>query len=137
MLFFATSFFALLHFLKPLILRIFKKINIEYSQKKVVISCALIPLLFFFFNTQMHERYSHPALIFLAVYAILYNRPLVFILGSIAYFLNMQDVFQALETDKPDTWVFIPLIIAIIYLMVILLLFADLYKVKLVKKKDI
>jgi len=136
-LFFVTSFFALLHFLKPLILNIFKKIKVEYSHKKLLISCALIPLLFFFFNTQMHERYVHPALIFLAVYAMLYNRPFVFILGSIACFLNMERVLRVFQTNNYHTLVFTPWFIACLYLLVIVLLFLDLYDVKLIKKRKI
>ena len=135
MLFFTTSFFALLHFVKPFIFKIFKKVNIEYSHKKTIISCALIPLLFFFFNTQMHERYSHPALMFLAIYAMLYNKPLPFILGSIAYFLNMEKVLQALQTNNYHTLVFSSWFVAGIYLLVIILLFADLYNIKLRKNK--
>ena len=136
-LFFITSFFALLHFLKPFILNVFKKRNVEYSQKKLIISCALISLLFFFFNTQMHERYSHPALIFLALYATLYNRPLPFILGSLAYFLNMESVMQFFQTNNYHTLVFDPRFVACLYLLSIVLLFMDLYDVKLIKNNKI
>jgi len=134
-LFFITSFFALLHFIKPFVLKVFKKIDIEYSRKKVIISCALIPLLFFFFNTQMHERYSYYALIFLATYAMLYNRPLVFILGSLAYFLNMDDCLHFFLKSHP--FFLIPCFIACIYLLVIILLFIDLYNIRLTKKNKI
>jgi len=136
-LFFITSFFALLHFLKPFIFNVFKKINVAYSQKKLIISCALIPLLFFFFNTQMHERYAHPALIFLALYAMLYNKPLIFILGSLAYFLNLEGVMQFFQTNNYHTLVFDPRFIACIYLLVIVLLFIDLYDIKLIKNNKI
>jgi hypothetical protein len=127
LLFFVTSFFALLHFIKPLFLKLFKKIDIEYSHKKVIISCALIHLLFFFFNTQMHERYAHPAFIFLALYAMLYHRPVVFILGSIAYFLNIEGVLWVIQICEKETLIFTPSFIALIYLSVIILLFADLF----------
>ena len=137
MLFCVTSFFALWHFLKPIYLKIVKNKDIEYSQKKIWISCALIPLLFFFFNTQMHERYSHCALIFLALYAMLYKKPLVFILGSLACFLNLEKVLKALQTNNYGTLVFTPWFIACLYLLAIILLFIDLYDVKLFKKKQI
>jgi Gpi18-like mannosyltransferase len=137
LLFFTTSFFALLHFIKQLILKVFKKADVEYSYKKTIISCALIPLLFFFFNTQMHERYSHPAFIFLAIYAMLYNRPLPFILGSLAYFLNLEDVLRYLETNNYHTLVFAPWFIAIVYLLLIVLLFIDLYVNRCPKNRQI
>jgi Gpi18-like mannosyltransferase len=134
-LFFLTSFFALLHFLKSLIFSFLKKVKIEYSSQKTLISFCLIPLLFFFFNTQMHERYSHPALIFLATYAMLYNKPLPYILGSVAYFLNMEDVLQFFQTHNYHTLVYTPWFIAIIYLLTIILLFADLYGINFKRKK--
>ena len=130
-LFFVMSFFALLHFVKPFFSRLFKKIDVEYSYKKTLISCALIPFLFFFFNTQMHERYSHPAFIFLALYAITYKKPLVFILGSLAYFLNLEGVLQSLQTNNYYTLVFMPLFVSCLYLLVIVLLFFDLYDIRL------
>ncbi|MDR2979237.1 MAG: hypothetical protein LBV02_02170 [Bacteroidales bacterium] len=133
-LFFVTSFFALLHFVKPLFQQILKKANIAYSFRKTIISCALIPLLFFFFNTQMHERYFHPALIFLALYALLYNRPFVFVLGSVACFLNMEDVLQFFQWGNYGTLVFTPWFIACLYLLLIIILFLDLYDVNFKKK---
>jgi Gpi18-like mannosyltransferase len=133
-LFFSTGFLALLHLIKPFILNLYKKIEFKYSLRKLMISCALIPLLFFFFNTQMHERYVHPAFIFLAVYAMLYSKPVVFILGSLAYFLNMENVLRFFQTNNYHTLVFTPWFIACIYFLVIILLFIDLYDVKLNKK---
>ena len=132
-LFFVTSFFALFHFIKPSIQIVFKRVRVEYSQKKILISCALIPLLFFFFNTQMHERYSHPALLFLAIYAILYRKPLVFTLGSVAYFLNMEDVLHFFQWNNYNTLGFTPWFIACLFLLLIILLFLDLYDVKFKK----
>ncbi|MDR2011094.1 MAG: hypothetical protein LBQ22_11515 [Bacteroidales bacterium] len=134
LLFFIFSFFALFHFLKPIYNKFFKKVNTDISQKKIIISCALIPLIFFFFNTQMHERYSQPVLIFLAAYAMLYKKPVPFILGSIACFLNMEKVLQFFKTNNYHTLVFTPWFIACIYLLVIVLLFIDLYDIKLIKK---
>ena len=49
-----------------------KKIPLE--EQKLWIIFILSPLLFFYFNTQMHERYSHPAIILLFAYGLVYKK---------------------------------------------------------------
>jgi len=60
----------------------------------VLLSLGLIPLVFCFFNTQMHERYWHPALLLLGSHAILTRRYFLFMLFSLAYFLNLEASFK-------------------------------------------
>jgi Gpi18-like mannosyltransferase len=127
-LFFTASFFALYHFIKSIFLYFVKKQTIEYSLKKLLISSSLIPLLFFFLNTQMHERYSHPAFIFLTAYSLLNNRPFLLFLASLAYFLNMEDVLRFFQTNNYQTLIFTPWFIASLYLIIIIWLFIDLYE---------
>ena len=71
-MFFTLSLVALLPLLKSSLYKLLKKEGIALPQSKIFIIAALIALFFFFFNTQMHERYSHPAILFLAVYALLF-----------------------------------------------------------------
>ena len=126
-LFATTSFFALFHFIKPAFrMLISSEINL-FTIKKVVISTALIPLLFFFFNTEMHDRFPFPVLIFLIVYAILYHRPLPYILTSIAYILNLDAVLKYFN-GAYHTLLYMPQFIACIYLIVMILLFVDLWR---------
>ncbi|RAK67023.1 glycosyltransferase 87 family protein [Hymenobacter edaphi] len=58
----------------------------------VLLSLALVPLIFCFFNTQMHERYWHSALLFAAAYAFTTNCYALFGLVSVAYLLNLEAV---------------------------------------------
>jgi Gpi18-like mannosyltransferase len=51
-----------------------------------------IPVLFFSFNTQMHERYAHPAMLFLFGYGLLTHRYLPYVLVSGLYFANLAHV---------------------------------------------
>jgi len=127
-LFFTMSLIALFPLLKNLLNKILKKESTMLSQYKIFIIAALIALIFFFFNTQMHERYSHPAILFLAIYALLYNRYLPYIVGSIAYFLNMEDVLKYLNLHNYSTLFFTNWVISIIYLITISILFYDLFK---------
>lgn len=64
------------------------KIQPEYF----ILAGSLIPLLFFYFNTQMHERYAHPCIIFLTTYALYSRNYSAWLLASIAYFLNLESV---------------------------------------------
>lgn len=56
----------------------------------VLLSLGLIPVVFCYFNTQMHERYWHPALLLLGSYALLRQRYGLFCVFSGAYFLNLE-----------------------------------------------
>ena len=60
----------------------------------VLLSLGLIPLVFCFFNTQMHERYWHPALLLLGAYGILTRRYWLFFLFSGAYYMNLEAVLR-------------------------------------------
>lgn len=55
---------------------------------------ALVYLAFFLFNTQMHERYVHPALLFAFIPFAMGRDKLVYILVSIGYILNMEAVMR-------------------------------------------
>lgn len=104
---------------------------------KVLIIGALVPVLCFFFNTEMHERYSHSMLIFLAAYALLYNRYIPYILGSIAHFLNLEDVLQYYQFDNYNALYFKAWFIATLFLIVIILLFLDLFDINIYPKNKL
>ena len=58
---------------------------------------ALVTTAFFLFNTQMHERYIHPALLFSGLFALLTGRGIVFGLITTGYLLNMEAVMRYLR----------------------------------------
>jgi Gpi18-like mannosyltransferase len=62
----------------------------ESDYSLALLSIGLIPLVFCFFNTQMHERYWHPALVFLGAHALLTRRYALFGICSLAYALNLE-----------------------------------------------
>lgn len=49
-------------------------------------------LSFFFFLTQMHERYSHPTIVFAGLFAILSRQKIIFFVTCLAYFINLERV---------------------------------------------
>lgn len=126
LLFFVVSFFTLFPLLKSVYFAIKNKCSVDLSLDKMLIIGALIPLSFFYFNTQMHERYSHPAFVFLLTYCILNKKIFIGVLSSFAYLLNLEGVLRYFHISETH-FIFTPMQISIMFLVVILLLMNDLY----------
>ena len=94
----------------------------------VLLSCGSIPLLFAFFNTQMHERYWHAAILFLAAYGFLRRDYWPYILASCAYFLNLENVLRYLELLKYGVLLFQPWFIALLFALTIVLALVKIYR---------
>ncbi|QNJ98383.1 hypothetical protein [Constantimarinum furrinae] len=127
-LFFTASFFALLPIFKKGIHSLRKKVNFKVGNQQFMLTAALIPLLFFFFNTQMHERYSHPAMIFLVVYALISMNWGIALLGCAAYFLNLEAVMHYLQLEDYSGFWIDRHFIATLFLGLILWLYVLLYR---------
>lgn len=128
LMFFSTSALALFPLLKRGYTALVKRQDFFVPLEKLLLICALIPLLFFYFNTQMHERYSHPAIAFLTAYSIYTGRYFITVLGSVAYFLNLERVLHFLQLHNYETVIFDRMFISGLYLLLIILLFIFLYK---------
>lgn len=126
-LFFTSALAALWPLLKVLWLR-WKGKAVTVSREQVWLVAALINLLFFFFNTQMHERYCHPAFIFITAYSFYTGRFLPYILFSSAYFLNLEKVLQFIPLRFYDAFFYHPKFIASLFLLTIVHLFILLYR---------
>ena len=131
LLFFTSSFIALFPFLKQVYVSLKTKKALQLPIETILITCALIPVLFFYFNTQMHERYSHPALVFLITYGILQKKPLLPVIASVAYFLNLEAELKFLALPKYSTLIFDSRFISVLWLMTMLGLYLQLYGVSL------
>ena len=57
------------------------------------LSTGLLCLFFFYFNSQMHERYAHPIIIFFFFYGVASGNYKLYILASIPYFLSLDKLF--------------------------------------------
>lgn len=132
-MFFTTSGIALLPLAKLGYLSIVNRTELNVPLDKILIVCTIIPLLFFYFNTQMHERYTHPAFIFLIAYSLRKKKPLIAIVGCLAYFLNLEDVLRFMKLDNYGTLIFNRDFISSLYLITIIWLFSDLFNFKLNK----
>jgi Gpi18-like mannosyltransferase len=126
-LFLTSIFFSVL----PLVIHLYKKyvkgIGIQFPLEKIFLISSLVPLGFYFFNTQMHERYSHPALISLAAYTFCTRRYFPLVLGSLAYFLNMEKIMRYLAWTNYNTLIWDPKFVAGLYFLLIVWLYYLLY----------
>lgn len=134
LLFFTTSGLALFPLAKSVYLSLRSKTNQVLATDKIMITCSLVTLLFFYVNTQMHERYSHPALVFILAYSILRKKPVLATIGCAAYILNLEVVLQSLRLENYSQFFFQRSFISILYLVCIIWLFLDLFNVKLMRK---
>lgn len=126
-LFFAFSLAALW----PLVRVVWQKIRrkeITVSRQEVWLTGSLLAILFFFFNTEMHERYCHPAFLFITAYAFHTKRFPPYVLFSLAYFLNLEKVLQFLKLENYRTLVFDPRFVALLFLVLVIFLFFRLYR---------
>lgn len=138
LLFFATSLMALWPLLREW-LAAFRGKNMyqPLSAEKIFVGGALVALLFFFVNTQMHERYSHPAFIFLLALALQTNDFKPYLLFSLAYFLNLEGVLQWFNIKNHFALPFSPGLVAGLFLLLIGMLFYRLYRPKPVQQKTL
>jgi len=92
-----------------------------------VLTFGMVPLLFFFFCTQMHERYSHPAIFFLVLYSILSRKWYIGLLGSLAYLLNIDGVLRSLKFQYYGVIFYDSRFVAALFFFAILLCYKELF----------
>jgi Gpi18-like mannosyltransferase len=130
LLFVGSSFFAILPLLKALYKKWIKKEEVILDKQVLWVVCSLVALLFYYFPTEMHERYSHPALFFLTAYAFYSKDYIVYALYSLAYFLVMEDSMRGLPVNHDTLFLFHPFFIAGLFGVVMLYLYWRLYTPK-------
>ena len=93
----------------PLLLRTyilvwFKKIAYTDYYALIWLTAATIATLFFFVNTQMHERYSYPAIALYFAYALMSGQYSLFALISVAHLANVDGMnkYFGLNPFKPE-----------------------------------
>ena len=89
------------------------------THRHVFLASSLYALTFFFFMTGMHERYSHPAVLFMGIFAVLSGSYFGLLAISVAYFLNLEIAFAYLHLNTYDTVIFKRGFIAAIFLIVL------------------
>lgn len=128
-MFFTAATVVLLPLLIKTITKLAKGIRFNFADTEhVFLTAALVTLVFFFFPTQMHERYSHPAMLFMGGYFVLTRRWVMFVLLSYAYLMNSEAVDRCWGIPNYGTLLFDARLIAILYALVIVMGVYRLYK---------
>jgi hypothetical protein len=105
-----------------------RQVFTEANTGLVMLSFGIIPLVFCYFNTQMHERYWHPAVLFLAAYGFVSRNYLLYVLVSVAYFLNLERILAHLNLKRYHILIFDARFIAGLFTLVILLALWYIYR---------
>ncbi|UPT67523.1 MAG: hypothetical protein M0D57_02275 [Sphingobacteriales bacterium JAD_PAG50586_3] len=83
--------------------------------EQVMLSAALVAVIFFFFPTQMHERYSHPVLLFAGAYFVFSKRWVLFLFVSYAYLMNLESLDKCWQLDNYGTFIFDARLVGFLY----------------------
>jgi Gpi18-like mannosyltransferase len=129
-LFFSFLLITVFPLLKSYYHQYLQEIPDSFPLEKIFLMSSLTAILFFYFNTEMHERYFHPALISLAAYTFLTSNYFPFVLGSLAYFLNLEKIRNSLALTDYNILIFHPVLIAVLFLILIVYLLYRLYSPK-------
>lgn len=132
LLFFIASFFILLPLLQYAWQYFRRKIE-TIPPDLVFLTMGMIALTFFFFLTEMHERYSHPALILFYAYGFTRKRYLLVVLVSFAYFLNLEKIMQYLSLETYGTLIFEPKFIGSLFAIAFVVGMSQLYRTYVIK----
>lgn len=91
----------------PLVLFFLKRqIPINTTHQIVLLSCLLSCFFFFYFNTQMHERYIHYAFPFVMFYSFKYQTLGLYLVFSVACFFNLESLlFNFNYWEANSVWV--------------------------------
>jgi Gpi18-like mannosyltransferase len=101
----------------------------KYPVENYLLMGILVPVVFFYFNTQMHGRYAHSAILFGGAYALYTRSYWIYIVLSIAYFNNLEIASKILKGDILEYQVFFmqPKFVAALFAVVILACLGLLY----------
>ena len=132
-LFISSSALILFPLLMQSIKRLLGKEQANTELKTILLTSSLISLFFFYFNTQMHERYIHSALIFSTALAFLYSAWGHWIFLSLAYALSLESICKILKLENYGTLIFHQKFISLLYAISLALLIYHWLKTKPLK----
>ncbi len=105
-----------------------KKMDADFGLKLMLVAMALCGYVFYYFNTQMHERYIHPVMIFLTALAFLYRHWVLWLLVTINYAISLEYICRYFELNNYETLVFNPRFMAVNFTIGLVMLSVIWYK---------
>ena len=107
-----------------------------YDPAQILLILGLVPLIFYFFNTQMHERYAHPGVLLLGAYGLYKGDFIPYIVASIANFWVMDKFLNM--SGLHDLYAYIPSeLVAVLFLFVLMWGVVQLYKKPVLIKRGV
>jgi hypothetical protein len=129
LMFFGASLLTLLPLLLKTINKTMQGNRFAFADaEQFFLTTALIAVIFFYFPTQMHERYSHPALLFAGAYFVLSKRWVIFLFISYAYMMNLEVLDKCWAMRNYKTLIFDARLISLLYAAAMLIGIYRLYK---------
>ncbi|GAB4016055.1 glycosyltransferase 87 family protein [Spirosoma koreense] len=90
LLMFAVSYLVILFPMIRQFFQIGRGQRTQYDTSTILLISGLAPIAFYFFNTQMHERYAHPSVLMLAAYAFSSGDFVPYVIASVGNFVVME-----------------------------------------------
>jgi Gpi18-like mannosyltransferase len=107
LLLFAIACTPVLYFTFRFLLRFSRKaatIKFDSNYYTIVfLSAGLISLYFFYFNSEMHERYAHPIILLFFFYGVVSKNYRLYFLASVPYYLSLDKCFSYPDGFLPIT----------------------------------
>ena len=97
----------------------FLQLRVAMDESRLLLLFALITLFFFFFCTESHERFSTPALLYVAAYAFHTRRYFLLPLALLPYGLNMDYILRHFAFPNYEIWPFDSRLVAALYAILI------------------
>jgi len=129
LMFFTSSGLILLPLLFRLLrLKVQKHAADKDTMQMVMLACGLVSLSFFYFNTQMHERYAHAIIIYFFFYGVYSKNYKLYILASIPYLLSLDKCFPDYLPVKHYKIIWASRVIAIWYSLTVIYAFYEYFR---------
>lgn len=127
--FFTSSLFAMFPVLKLFVQKLKTCTAVAPSREMIWITGALVYLQFYFFNTEMHERYCQPAFLFIVAYAFFTRDFFPLVIFSIMNLLLLESSVHHFRLPNYETVAFDLRFLASLTAITIAYLYYRLYKI--------
>lgn len=131
LMFSVSMVFTIAPLVRTILQRLWNKTASLPPKEVIWIMGCLSALCFYYFNTEMHERYSHLTLLFMTAYAFYTRDYLPYIVYSIIYFLVLERGMQWMGLNNYETLIFLPTFKSVVFGLLIIYLFVKLYKLSI------
>ncbi len=136
LLLFSVSYFVILLPLLRQFILVLQEKRTGYDTSVVLLTAGLVPLVFYFFNTEMHERYAHVSVLLLGAYALSKGDFVPYVVASIANFWVMDKFLKVFGLYSLYDYITLELVAAL-FLFVLVWGVVQLYRKPVSVNRDV